>query len=85
MHNAPITQVSNGGAISLECDFVSFELTKRLGASSSSFTNFDTTRLIYSIEDKTKYVDIFESAVMIEKNTFTANSIGQKGSAIFIR
>ena len=84
-YNAPIIQASNGGAVSLECDFVSLENTSRIGASNDLFTSWNNVKTIFDPEDSKKSFTIFSSAVAFRTNEFKSNYIGQKGSAIYAR
>ena len=85
LDNAPIIHASNGGAVSLECDFVSTEASERVGASQTAFTNWYDENVL---EDTASYATLYDIplyAATFLNNTFTSNAVGQKGSAIYAR
>ena len=86
IENAPISHASNGGAVSLECDFVSEEaVSRRRGGASSFFAN-DMTHYMLDPEDQSvKYLMFDVSSIAFRSNLFQGNSIGQKGGAIYAR
>ena len=83
--NIPVIHGSNGGAVSVECDFVSLEQAKISGASNFFFSEKDNMRIIFDPADSTNQFEIYRFATSFLNNTFARNTIGQKGSAIFSR
>ena len=50
-YNSPILFSSNGGAVSVECEFVTEETGARMGASNTGFTAWNETMNVYDPEE----------------------------------
>ena len=89
-YNSPILFSSNGGAVSVECEFVTEATGARMGSSNTGFTAWNEKMNVYDPEDvklespMTLYM-VYRYATSFISNQFIGNTIGQKGSAIYNR
>jgi len=82
LNNTAVLHSSNGGAISLECDFV--KALPQQAVSNIKGSYFDKSFKISAISIKKSY-KIAQLTSKIVGNRFEGNEIGQKGSAIYAR
>ena len=79
--NSPIVHTANGGAISLECDFVSSGASLIAGGASNviSVEPFQTTWISEYSDDVHGYTHVHKVhryAAAVKDNTFTRNAAG---------
>ena len=80
VNNSPVIHSSNGGAVSLECDFVAITNTTNVGASNVIGTSpFTTVNFADDYINDNNYYNSYTTyryAAAILNNTFTSNAIG---------
>ena len=81
-NNSAVIHSSNGGALSLECEFVTLvqkEASSQLSGTDKDLASYVTEPLYNQI------YAVYRFTSTIIGNTFSGNEIGQKGSAIHAR
>ena len=69
----------------MECEFVNIDTVWRKPASQKGFSSWDNYHNVVDNEDEFNFWRINDMAATFQNNEFTANQVGQKGSAIYSR
>ena len=76
LDNTGVNHASNGGAVSLECDFVSIERSEEIGASDLMFSTWDNQIYVYDPIVSSNQFFVYKFATTFLNNTFTGNAVG---------
>jgi len=82
-NNTSVIKSSNGGAISLVCDFVT--AVKNVPTSDLILDQAQNKKSAFPDQMDFEIYEVFDFYAEISDNTFEGNEIGQKGSAIYTR